>query len=284
MRRTHLRAFAASAALILGSASASGAGQSVVASVWTGQPVAVDGQRTDWQGAVLTEWKKDAVSFAFRNDGEMLYVLLVIQDPKYKSTIEQTGVTLYFNAPGAKAKDYGILFKRLRLNPEEYIAHLEKQGPVSDEDKAGIRQKAGFYLFHHQVLDRKGRPVPAAGEASARPAVFKYAPEGPAVAYEFSVPLVRGSDLVAGVASGPGGGPIAVGFEWGGETEEMRKAAAKRLREGANIANEQVGAGMSGTGSSGPGGGRSGMPSGKSGPGLKKYAFWATVKLAKNGS
>jgi hypothetical protein len=264
--------FAASAALILGSALAAGAGQSVVASVWTDQPVAVDGLKSDWQGIALTEWKKNAVSYAFRNDGETLYVLLVIQDPKYKSTIEQTGVTLYFDAQGAKAKDYGVLFKRLRLNPEEYIAHLEKQGPVSDEDKAGIRQKAGFYLFHHQVLDRKGKPVQAVSEASARPAVFKYAPDGQAVAYEFSVPLLRGSDLVAGVAPGTGGS-IGVGFEWGGQTEEMKKAAAKRLREGANFANEDADRGDPDI-----------IGSVKSGPTPKKFSFWTTVKLAAGAS
>ena len=278
MRRTRLRAFAASAALVLGSALTAGAGgQAVVASAWTGQPVAVDGLRSDWQGEVLTEWKKDAVSFAFHNDGETLYALLVIQDPKYRSSIEATGVTLYFDATGSKAKDYGILFKRLRLNPEEYIAHLEKQGPVSDEDKAGIRQKAGFYLFHHQVLDRKGKPVGTAGAAMSRPAVFKYAPEEKALAYEFSVPLSRGSELAAGVGSGPGSS-VAVGFAWGGETAEMRVAAAKRLREGANTANEQVGGGMGGqsldSGPSRPGPGPKGLPT------PRKYAFWTTVKLA----
>jgi hypothetical protein len=279
MRRTRLRAFVAFAALILGSALAAGAGQAGVASVWTDLPGAVDGLRSDWQGVPLTDWKKDAVSFAFRNDGETLYVLLVIQDAKYRSTIEATGVTLYFNAKGAKTKDYGILFKRLRLNPEEYIAHLEKQGPVSDEDKAGIRRKAGFYLFHHQVLDRKGKPAPAVSEASARPAVFKYAPDGQAVVYEFSVPLVRGSDLAAGIAPAPCD-TIAVGFEWGGETEEMRKAAAKRLREGANTANEQIGGGMGGQSlDSGP---RGAGPAAKKPPSPKKYSIWTSLMLAKS--
>jgi hypothetical protein len=170
--------------------------------------------RNDWQETTLTGWKNDAVAVAFRNDDETLSVLLVIQDPKFRSSIEGAGVTLYFDARNAKAKDYGILFK--------------KQGPVSDEQKADIRRKAGFYLFNHQALDRKGKPVEAAGEALSHPAVFKYAPDGKAVVYEFFVPLLRGSDLVAGVGFGPGG---AVGFAWGGEPEEMRKAAAKRLRE-----------------------------------------------------
>ena len=272
MKRTDLRFFAASAALILGSAFAATAGQSAVESAWASQPVTVDGLRGDWQGTPLTDWKKDAVSFAFRNDGETLYVLLVIQEPKYRSSIEGTGVALYFDAKGTKAKTYGVLFKKVRLDPEGYIAHLEKQGPVSDDEKARIRTKAGFYLFQHQVLDRKGKAVEAAGGSPARPAVFKYAPDGKAVAYEFSVPLVRGSDLAAGVGAEPGA-VLAVGFEWGGQTEEMKKAAAKRLREQANFANEEADRGDPDI-----------IGSVKSGPSPKKYQFWTTIKLAAKGS
>lgn len=277
MKKTSLRFFAASAALILGSALAAGAGQAGASSAWADQPVTIDGLKQDWEGVPLTDWKKDAVSYAFRNDGESLYALLVIRDPKYKSTIEGTGVTLYLDAKGAKAKSYAILFRRLRLGPEEYIAHLEKRGPLSEDDKAGIRRKAGFYLYHHQVLDRKGQPVGALNEALSRPAVFKYAAEGPVAVYEFSVPLARGSELAAGVGAAPGAS-VAVGFEWGGETEEMRKAAAKRLREGANTANEQVGGGLGGQSlDSGP---RGAGPSAKRMPTPKKYVFWTTVKLA----
>jgi hypothetical protein len=283
MKRERARLFAASAALILGSALAAGAGQAGPASFWADQPVTIDGLSQDWEGIPLTDWKKDAVSYAFRNDGETLYVLLVIRDPKYRSTIEGTGVTLYFDATGAKSKDYGILFKRLRLGPEDYIAHLEKLGPVSEDDKAGIRRKAGFYLYHHQVLDRKGRPVAAASGAQARPAVFKYASQGPGVVYEFSVPLARGSDLAAGLGAAPGAS-VAVGFEWGGETEEMRSAAAKRLREGANTANEQVGAGMAGTGGLDSGAGGRGGPAAKRPAAPKKYAFWTKIKLAAAGN
>jgi hypothetical protein len=271
MRRTRLPLFAASVVLILGPALAAGAGQAVVASAWTAQPVTVDGLRNEWQGTALTDWKKDAVAFAFRNDGETLYVLLVIQDPQFRSSIEGTGVTLYFDARGAKAKDYGILFKKMRLGPAEYIAYLEKRGPVSSDDRAKIQQKAGFFLFHHQVLDRKGKPVEASGEALSVPAVFKYAPEGKAQVYEFSVPLLRASDLVAGVGSEPGG-TLSVGFAWGGETEEIRKAAAKRLREQANFTNEE----------SDRGGGKPIVGPVSSGPAPKKCQFWTGLKLAAN--
>jgi hypothetical protein len=279
MKRICSGFFAASAALILGTAAAAAAQQAAVASAWTPEPPVIDGLAKDWQGVPLVDGKAGAVSYAFRNDGGSLYVLLLIRDPKYRSTIEGTGVRLYIDAKGGKSKDYAILFRKRRLGPEEYIAHLEKQGPVSEDDKAAIRKKAGFYLYHHQVLDRKGKPVQEVSEAAARPAVFKYASEGPAVAYEFSVPLARGSELASGVGAGPGT-VIGIGFEWGGETEEMHKAAAKRQRESANTANEQIGGGMAGT-DIGTGG--RGMP-GRSGAGPKKYSFWTTVKLASSGN
>jgi len=268
MTRTRLRLLAASAALILGSALAAAAQQVPVSSAWTDEPPVIDGLRQDWEGIPVVDGKKNAVSFAFRNDGESLYALLVIKDPKYQSTIEGTGVTLCLDAKGGKSKAYGILFKRLRLGPEEYIAYLEKRGPLSEDDKAGIRRKAGFYLFHHQVLDRKGRPVEAVNEAPARPAVFKYAADGPVVVYEFSVPLARGSDLIAGLGAAPGAS-VALGFEWGGQTEEMRKAAAKRLREGADFANEDA-----------DGREKPIIGSVSSGPAPKKHSFWTTVTLA----
>ncbi|HSA95502.1 MAG TPA: hypothetical protein VLJ16_05595 [Acidobacteriota bacterium] len=282
MKRMRLGFFAASAALILGSAAvAAAAQQSAVASAWAAEPPVVDGLTKDWEGVPLVDGKANAVSYAFRNDGGTLYILLVIRDPKYKSTIEGTGVRLTIDAKGGKAKDYSILFKKQRLDPEQYIAHLEKQGPVSEDDKAALRRKAGFFLYHHQVLDQKGKPVQELSEAVARPAVFKYASEGPVVAYEFSVPLARVSALASGVGAGPGSS-IGIGFEWGGETEEMRKAAAKRLREGANTANEQIGGGMAGTSlDTGP---RGAGPAAKRMPTPKKYSFWATVKLAASGS
>jgi hypothetical protein len=264
-----LRVGLALGAALLGTIVSAGAGEGTVLSAWADRPVAVDGSMSDWQGTPLTELKKDAVACAFRNDVETLFVLFVIKAPEFRSSIEGTGVTLYFGAGEAKAKDYAIRFRKVRLTPDEYIAELEKLGPMPEDEKAGLRTKAGFLLYHHQVLDRKGRPVEAAGGSAARPAVFKYAPgTGGAVVYEFSVPLARASDAVPGVGAGPGQ-TVAVGFAWGGETEEMRKAAAKRQRQQANIANEEIGR-LEGQ-IAGPG---------NSGPSPKKYSFLTVLKLA----
>jgi hypothetical protein len=100
--------------------------------------------------------------------------------------------------------------------------------------------------------------------------LFKYAPgERGEVVYEFAVPLARPSDTAAGVGAGPGQ-TVAVGFAWGGETEAMRKAAAKRLREQASVANEEL-----------EGGERPIIGSVGSAPAPKKYDFWTSLKLVK---
>lgn len=269
MRSMSLRVWLALGAALLGTVLSAKAGQEIVPSAWADRPVAIDGSKAEWQGVPLTEWKKGAVACAFRNDGETLFVLFVIQDPKFRSSIETSGITLHFGAGAANAKDYGIRFKKMSVTPDEYIAVLERQGPVPEEQKAGLRSKAGFLLYHHQVLDRKGRPVEPAREPTVRPAVFKYAPEtGGAVVYEFAIPLVRESGAAAGVGAGPGQ-TVAIGFVWGGETEAMRKAAAKRLREQANFANEEL-----------EGGEKPIIGSVGSGPAPKKYDFWTVVKLA----
>jgi hypothetical protein len=269
MRSAALSGWPAFAAILLALALPAGAGQEAVPSAWADEPVVIDGARADWPGEALASWKKGGVGYAFRNDAETLYVLFVIEDPKFRSSIEANGITLYFGAKGARSKDYGIRFKKVRLTPDEYIAVLEKRGPVPEEQKAALRAKAGFQLFHHEVLDRKGKPVqePAGGTA-ARPAVFKYAQgERGSLVYEFAIPLGRGSDLVAG--AGADAGTVMVGFAWGGETEAMRKAAAKRLREQANVSNEEI-----------EGGERPIVGSVSSGPAPKKYDIWTGVKLA----
>jgi hypothetical protein len=269
MRRTNLLGRVASAAVLLGAFLPAGTGEEVVQSAWADQPVVIDGSRTDWKATPVAGWNKDAAACAFRNDGETLYVLFMIKDPKYRSSIEENGITLYFSARGAKVKDYGIRFQRMRLTPEDYIAVLERQGPVPEEQKAELRSKAGFILFHHQVLDRKGRPVEPSPGTPARPAVFKYSPDERAVVYEFAIPLIRESDVAAGVGAGPGQ-TVAVGFAWGGATEQMRKAAAKRQREQANFANEDTDRG-----------GRPIIGSLSSGPAPKKYDFWKSLRLAE---
>jgi hypothetical protein len=240
-------------------------------SVWTSQPLKIDGAAKEWEGAALAEWENGGVGYAFRNDGQNLYVLFIIKDSKLRSTIEEVGITLYVDAEGNKKKDYGIHFQKKRITAEESIALLEKEGPVSEDQKAQIRSKPYYNYYASEVVTKKTglSPVPP----GVLPAMFKYASQQKSLVYEFAVPLNRIQDNAAGIGAQPGA-TVTIGFEWGGPTEEQRKAIAKARGDRSNIANEtdlgrstDITAGARGIDRLPP-----------------KHSFWSTVRLAKAGA
>jgi hypothetical protein len=237
-----------------------------IPSAWMAIAPIIDGADSDWGGASSVDAEDGQIGYAFGNDAKNLYVLLVLKSPQIRSTIEQTGVTLYFNAEGKKKTGYGILFNKIMIKPDEYIALVEKQSPLTDEQKAQIRSKPGYYLYHHEVLARKKADVKAP-EGPVQPAVYKYAPKGGMLVYEFLIPLVRANENLAGVGVETGK-TVMVGIEYGGMTEEMRKQH-NRQTGSADIANEQVAIGRKGEiiGSTG-------------GKTPKKYTLWSLVQLA----
>ncbi len=240
-------------------------------SLWTSQPPKIDGAAKEWEGAALSEWENGGVQYAFRNDGQNLYVLFIIKDPKLRSTIEDVGITLYVDTEAAEKKDYAIHFLKKRITAEESIALLEKEGPVSEDQKAQIRSKAFYNYYASDVVTKKTGlpPVPP----GVPPAMFKYASQQKSLVYEFAIPLYRVQDNAAGIGAQPGA-TVTVGFGWGGPTEEQRKAIAKARGERANIANEtdlgrttDITAGARGIDRLPP-----------------KHSFWSTVRLAKAGA
>jgi hypothetical protein len=239
-----------------------------VSSIWMPIAPTIDGSDSDWGNAALVDAEDGNIGLSFGNDGKNLYMLLVIKNPEYRSSIEQTGVTVYFNAEGKKKKGYGIIFNKIMVKPDEYIAMVEKQSPLTDEQKAQIRSKPGYYLYHHEVLDAKKDDGPAPA-VPIQPAVYKYSPKGGMVIYEFLVPLVRPKENLAGVGVEPGK-TVMVGIEYGGMTDEMRKNR-NRQTGNAGIANEQMTQGAMRNNIIGSTGGKT----------PKKYTAWNLVQLAQ---
>ena len=238
-----------------------------VPSTWMPVAPTIDGADSEWGGVSLVDAEDGNIGLGFANDAKNLYFLVVIRNPQYKSSIEQTGVTVYFNAEGKPKKGYGIIFNKIMIKPDEYIALVEKQGPLTDEQKAQIRSKPGYYLYHHEVLGKKKADVPAPG-GPVQPAVYKYAAKGSLLIYEFLVPLVRANENLAGVGVEPGK-TVMIGIEYGGMTDEMRRAR-NRQTGNAGIANEQVVTGRAGKIIDSTGGDKS----------AKKYTLWSLVQLA----
>ncbi len=257
-----------------------------VTSRWLAAPLRIDGQNQDWAGDALTTEKGVKVDYAFGNDGRNLYVLFIFNDPKFLSSIEATGITIYFSPEGKKQKDFGVRFKKKNVGPEEVIATYEKRGiALTEEKKQEIRATPKYNLFEADAVDKDGQVIaPAENQADVDPPAFRSARQGNLVVYEFRVPLVARDLHPAGVGAAPGQA-IRVGFEWGGLTDEMKKAMA------SNMGGQSTRAGASDVSMDETirgGNENEGMAMGSSSPSLarmrmgpKKHSFWVDVALAQ---
>jgi hypothetical protein len=222
-------------ALVAGSLPPAAAEENVIQSVWADKIPKVDGSGEDWTDVTPASWAKGRVTCAFRNNAETLYVLLVIGDPKLRSTIEASGVTLYFS-PEGKKEDYGVHFVKKTISAEEAIAVQEKRTPLTEEQKTQMRAKPAYNFYFSAVVNKKASsPAPPDGTAG-QPALFRYAPQQKSLVYEFIIPLARAEEWAAGVGAGAA---KVRGFEWGG----MMTPCGKRWRHraGQHIASEQLG-------------------------------------------
>jgi hypothetical protein len=242
MRAALLGTLIASAAFAAAIAPAA-AQDKIISSAWAAPAPKIDGASKDWEGIVLADAEKGAVQYAFRNDANNLYVLFVIADQKTRSTIEELGLTLYVDPAGQESKDYGIQFRRKRITANESIALLEKQGPVSDEQKDKMRATPFYNYYFAEVVDKKGDVVPVPAGVAGPPAMFKFSTEKKNLVFELMVPLQRLAPALPGIGIAPGEA-VSLGFEWGGPTEAQRKAIARQHGAQANITNETSTTGM----------------------------------------
>jgi hypothetical protein len=256
---------------VLTIAGALSAQDKTVRSVWAAQPPKIDGASKDWEGVALTDAEKGGVQYALRNDANSLYVLFVITDQKVRSTIEELGLTLYVDPAGAASKDYGILFRRKRITANESIALLEKQGPVSDEQKDKMRATPFYNYYFTEVVDKKGDTVPVPAGVGGPPAMFKFAADKKNLVFELMIPLRRLAPALPGIGAGVGD-QTSLGFEWGGPTEAQRKAIARARGDAAKITNETSLSGM-GTDPNASSSKVDRMP--------PKFLFWTKVQLVE---
>lgn len=241
-------------------------------SAWVTVPPAVDGSLEEWGDASFSTFKKARVDYAFKNDGGNVYVCFIFKEPKFLSSLNETGLTIWLNRDGEEKKVYGIRLLKKKVTPDFYIAYLEKSGNVlSEADKAKIKTGSAYYFNEAAVVDKKGQPVEGAAEAGA---VFRSRAQNGQTVYEISLPLARDSDLSQGIGAQPGG-TFAIGFEWGGVTEEMREkwrpSADTNLAAADRAANGSVAADPRSVGSTR-------LPRTPEAP---KYTFWSAVELAR---
>ncbi len=282
MKKIEMRKVFAVAVLVLAVVFAAFAKQESVESIWSSSPLTIDGLINDWEGDPFHGEKKVNVECAFRNDSDNLYVFFKFNDTKYLSSIEITGMTLWIDTKGKKGKDLGVKFSTKEISADEFIVILEKQkGTISDEQKESLRASESYFISQAGAVDKKGKPFDReeVGEA-VKGAAFNVSVQQDAVAYEFRVPLKSLARAISGSDEEPSD-VVGVGFEWGGLTDEMRKAYMKGDASG--------GTGRMGISEGGRGGGSAQSVGfdGASPAGLtalrkmsKRYSFWVNVRLA----
>jgi hypothetical protein len=254
---------------------------------WEVATVKIDSFNNDWIGEALNFKKKVKVNYAFKNDAENMYVLFIFKDSKYMSSINKTGMTIWFNREGKKKKKYGIRFTERKISAYELNSFLEKQqGFISEETKNEIRSKPNYFMLSSEVINKNNKSKsPEDVNDKTRTAWFRVKEQQGTVVYEFSIPFEMVSEIDQGIRIEPGKS-MKVGFEWGGMTKEM-KIAMNRDADLANLPQTCA------TGSSCEpdlGGNRHSKKSpttDDSRPrarirGPKQYCFWVNVQLAEN--
>ena len=253
---------------------------SIVASRWAAELPRIDGQAAEWNQDVMNSQKNLGVDFAFRNDASNLYALVVFKDPKFLSSIELTGITLYFGPAARRQKDIGVRFRRKNATADELIGRLEGQGQtLTEQRKAEIKAKPMYFLFEADAVNRKGEiMLPPGDKEKVDPPVFRLSKSaGGFMVYEFRIPLAPRDVHPAGVGKGPGES-IKVGFEWGGMTKEIRAAlmGQGQMPDQSRVSGEDARGERAEDESAGS------SPSlARSAQGPKQYSFWVDLKLAQ---
>jgi hypothetical protein len=265
-----------------------------VASVWQAGPMTIDGVAQEWETSEPIIDETSQVQYALRNDGRNLYIIMVFRSPQPgsgsraypKSTLDYTGMKIYFTTAAKKSKDFGILFQKKQYTADALIANMEKRGQVvSEAEKAEIRKKPTHIVFTEEILKPDKAEAPAGGAEGSDPPTFRAIDKGALGIYEFRIPLNRVAAL-GGIGAEPGQ-EILLGFDWGGMTNQiLRDMMAGRADSSVRAADQgsAIQAGTADSMAGGEGGEIRGMGSGtgdmRRDPRYKKYTFWITAKLA----
>ena len=271
------------------------AADQVVASLWQSGPMTIDGVAQEWETSEPIFDEGSQVQYALRNDGRNLYIIMVFRTPSPasrstiypKSTLDYTGMKIYFTTGDKKNKDFGVLFQKKQYTADALIANMEKRGQVvSEAEKAEIRKKPTHIVFSEEIIKPKKAVAPGESPAESEPPMFRAIEKGPLAVCEFRIPLNRVREM-GGLGIGPGQS-IMLGFEWGGMTGQiLRDMMAGRADQSVNAGDRGVrqDSGFSAGGGGDDGGGEiAGMGGGVGdmgrNPRYKKHAFWIEAKLA----
>ena len=239
-----------------------------VVSRWADSPVVIDGNPAEWSREEAVAEESVGTDIAVRNDAENLYVLLILRNPQFQSTVEETGITLWINTEMKTKKVHGIRFHRKAVTADELIQNLKDQGQtLTAEKEAELKTRPSYFLFACETVNKKRAVVPRPGRTGT--GAYRVSAGDHVMAYEFRIPLALLDDPENNVKVDPAK-PFKFGAEWGGMTEEARAGRMAELH------------GMEGMAERGDlsEGGVTGAEDGMRTNRPKTYSFWVDLQMA----
>ena len=239
-------------------------------------PMAVDGEAREWEGALRPVPEEAGLSLGLRNDADALYLVVVAGDDWQGRRIAANGLTVWLNPTGTKDKAYGLSFPvglgsdgerggaRPGTQPVGYPSG-DRAGEPLDPDGLRSRLRDGFLrsLDRIEVTRNGDRQSVAVGGAEGIETAATWTDAGLTV--EMRVPLHDGP-YALGVAPGT---PIGLGVE----LAEVRQRRQMRPQGGVP-SGEQGGFGR-------PGGQRDGTRRAAERSDLGTVERWMAVELAE---
>jgi hypothetical protein len=137
---------------------------------------------------------------------------------------------IYISQPGKKNKDIAFHFKREQVTAEEAIARLESFGEVLPEEvKAQILEKKVFAFYEGAPVGKKLKSdlEKIKGQKIEVP-IFRYQKSRDKVVYEFRIPFQLSPALPPILQPGKS---FNLGLDWGGLTDEMKRAIMEKRAE-----------------------------------------------------
>jgi len=224
--------------------------------VWTDDPIIVDGVTTEWSDLETTYLEEKKVLIGLSNDSDNIYILLRFGDPSWIQTMRMGSLTVWLDKAGKKREELGI----------RYYGGPEPAG-IPDRRSPGDIQIIPTRLT--VVTKNPDMEVSIPTDGSKGPAAAFRITSG-IYTCEISIPLLDETEDVYGIDAEPGQ-VLMLGLDLKVNRERLAQAGQRGV----------PGAGRSGGGMIGGRGGSMGgrMPGGMSGM-PKEQKLWINTVLA----
>lgn len=178
-----------------------------IASGWREQPIAIDGDVSEWAGA-SSYFEEYQVKVAVRNDAEFLYVGLSSTDPVVLGRTLLSGLTIWFDPTDRNQKQFGIRFP---LGVREMDFDIGADGRVFSPKELLDRYASAPLEFRVMSGENESKLLAAQDGQGIEVAMSG---RNDVLTYELRVPLAAGPGAPHAVGASLGS-ELAIGFEAG---------------------------------------------------------------------